>query len=321
MKKENTRIKIMLAMAFVLPMLVSSCNDGPELPDTRSYNTPILFETENMTWLTEYDMVNNIYTTTITSGEINYAVKSGEDVPEGLIVTQVIKDQDGKTKYLDVDKIKELVESGNGFYEYEVELLKFVHAEKGKLNIFLEDSDDDEDYEYSHYYIVLESEDKKFGTQIKIDDRILLYTGISPLIIDLSGIKYPSKRHYDPSTGYYNGYEYSIWLPGDECELELPTAADCYIYTISLYGLLDSEEEILYQFKYNYDLPQTDESNQPLTEVLTEAGEFRFVKFDKDDFALKCKIFENQSGQERKISIRMQASYGTAVLNFIQAAK
>ena len=315
------KFKFILIMAM-LPMLVSSCNDGPELPDTRSYNTPILFETENMTWLTEYDMVNNIYTTTITSGEINYAVKSGEDVPEGLIVTQVIKDQDGKTKYLDVDKIKELVESGNGFYEYEVELLKFVHAEKGKLNIFLEDSDDDEDYEYSHYYIVLESEDKKFGTQIKIDDRILLYTGISPLIIDLSGIKYPSKRHYDPSTGYYNGYEYSIWLPGEECELELPIkATGYYVTTVSLFSPVDSEGEILYQFKYNYDLPQTHESNQPPKEVFTECGEFRYVESDSSESVLKCRIFENSQGQERKISAKMSSPYGLAVVNFIQAAK
>ena len=307
-------------IAIAIPILMSSCEDGPKLPNTRSYDTPILFETENMTWFTEYDMTNNIYSTTITSGEINYVVKASEEIPDGFVVTQVIKDKDGKRKNLNVDNIKKLAESENGFYKCEVDLLTFDYAEKGKFSISLEKAYD-ADYEYCHYFIVLESKDKKFGTQIKIDHRKILDTGYFPLNFDLSEIKYPSKRHHNESTGHYKGYEYSIWLPGDECELELPTTADCYIYTISLFGLLDSEEEILYQFKYNYDLPQTDESNQPLTEVLTEVGEFRFVKFDKNDFALKSKIFENQSGQERKISIRIQGSSGGALINFIQAAK
>ena len=171
-------------IAIAIPILMSSCEDGPKLPNTRSYDTPILFETENMTWFTEYDMTNNIYSTTITSGEIIYAIKSGEEIPDGIVVTQVIKDQDGKTKSLDVDKIKNIAESESGFYEFEVELLKFVYTEKGVLKILLE-GENDADYEYCHYFIVLESKDKKFGTQIKIDHRKILDTGYFPLNFDL----------------------------------------------------------------------------------------------------------------------------------------
>ena len=308
-------------IAIAIPILMSSCEDGPNLPNTRSYDTPILFETENMTWFTEYDMTNNIYSTTITSGEINYVVKASEEIPDGFVVTQVIKDKDGKRKNLNVGNIKKLAESENGFYKCEVDLLTFDYAEKGKFSISLEKAYD-ADYEYCHYFIVLESKDKKFGTQIKIDHRKLLDTGYFPLNFDLSEIKYPSKRHHNESTGHYKGYEYSIWLPSDECELELPTnAGGCYIKMVSLFSSLNSEEEILYQYKYNSDLPKTDAQNQPLKEILTEYGEFSFVEFNKTESALKSKIFENQSGQERKISIRIQGSCGGALINFIQAAK
>ena len=68
-------------------------------------------------------------------------------------------------------------------------------------------------------------------------------------------------------------------------------------------------------------MPETDAQNQLLKEILTEYGEFSFVEFNKTESALKSKIFENQSGQERKISIRIQGSCGGALINFIQAAK
>ena len=65
----------------------------------------------------------------------------------------------------------------------------------------------------------------------------------------------------------------------------------------------------------------TDELNNPFKDILTECGEFSFAGLDQAESVLKSKIFENQSGQERKISIRIQGSCGGALINFIQAAK
>ena len=315
----------LIAIAIPIPMLLASCSsEEPSFtPEEEAaikngtdvkYSKPIIFETENTEWFTEYNVVNNIYTTKISAGTAFFKIKDGYHMPTDLKITKVAKEQDGKFQNIDVSKERE------GF-KYTADILTITRESDDMLAISLSRTEDS--YDYRYYHIYLSDNEDKYGTKIIIDDSYWekMLTGYFPLNFDLSEIKYPSKRHHNESTGHYKGYEYSIWLPGDECELELPTTADCYIYTISLFGLLDSEEEILYQFKYNYDLPQTDESNQPLTEVLTEVGEFRFVKFDKNDFALKSKIFENQSGQERKISIRIQGSSGGALINFIQAAK
>lgn len=316
MKKKKFLQLIMIGL-FIITF--SNCSDEPELPETRSYDMPILFETEGMEWFTEYDMVNNVYCTTITSGEINYVAKSKSEIPEDMIVTHVIKEQDGNKKAYDVSKIKELAETGNGFYEYEVELLKFVYTEKGKFRIIL--NYDSEEYEYRYYHIVLQSKDSKFGTQIKIDDRIVYDTGLFPIKFDLSGLKYPSKRHYNKNTGYYKGFGLSIYLPSEECEVELSSKAQ---YCIDLISLFDSETQTttdLYKFVYNFEYDQFHEINQPPKTVLTECGEFRYVENEDNSSTMHSKIYKNTTGKERIISVHLYGAGCTDNVYFIQAAK
>ena len=316
----------LIAIAIPIPMLLASCSseEPPFTPEEEAaikngtdvkYSKPIIFETENTEWFTEYNVVNNIYTTKISAGTAFFKIKDGYHMPTDLKITKVAKEQDGKFQNIDVSKERE------GF-KYTADILTITRESDDMLAISLSRSEDS--YDYRYYHIYLSDNEDKYGTKIIIDDSYWEYmlTGMSPIEFDLSEIKYPSKRHYDESSGNYRGYEYSIWLPSGECELELPTNEEgCYINVVSLCSSLNSESEILYRYEYNYDLPKTDAQNQPLKEILTEYGEFSFVEFNKTESALKSKIFENQSGQERKISIMLGHPACNAIINFIQAAK
>ena len=319
---KNLIYSIMAILAFA----ACSGNEPPFTPEEEGamkngtdveYVKPILYETENLDWFTEYNVVKNIYTTKMTHGTVFYKIKDDFVLADDIMITKIVKEEDGKFELIDVSESQQ-----ENLRQYKTESLDIKVYETGNVDISVTPIDYLYSYEYRYYHIYLSNSNKTIGTKIIIND---IYdwsvSGIAPVNFDLSGIKYPNKRHYDERSGNYKGYEYSIWLPGDECELELPTTAYCYINSVSLFSLLNSEEEILYQFKYNYDLPQTDELNQQLREVLTEHGEFRYIKIGEKEFALKCKIFENQSGQERKISIFMGGPAHSAILNFIQAAK
>ena len=329
---EAKRFKIrLIAIVLAMPMLFVACNsDEPMLTPEEEfaikngsdvgYVKPITFETENTDWFTEYNAVKNIYTTKICAGVITYKIKEGYHVPD-IKVKKIVKEQDGKFENVEISEIKE-----DGFPMYEAEILNITQKSEDTFEISLSRVSDPESeyytYNYRYYHIYLSDSEDIYGTKIVIDDNNweCLVGGISPIEFDLSGLKYPSKRHYHKVSGSKFGHEYSIYLPAEKCELELFSPFGNY----SINSIMLNNHEI-YDFKYNYDYDQYHEINQKPTTVIVECGEF-ICDYTMDSNSsyysfLKCKITRNETGEERIITVSLGGPPCAGVVNFIQAAK
>ena len=105
--------KIIYSIVAILTFVACNSNEPPFSPEEESaikngsdveYVKPILYETENMKWFTEYNYVQNIYTTKMTHGIVQYKVKSDFVLSDEIAVTKIAKEQDGKFELIDVSK-------------------------------------------------------------------------------------------------------------------------------------------------------------------------------------------------------------------------
>ncbi len=349
---EVKRFKFkLIAIALAMPMLFAACNsDEPMLTPEEEfaikngsdveYVKPIIFETENTDWLTEYNAVKNIYTTKIIGGIVTYKIKEGYHVPD-IKVKKIVKEQDGKFENVEISEIKE-----DGFPMYEAGILNITQKSEDTFEVSLSrDFDLSYTYNYRHFHIYLSDSDNIYGTKIIIDDNeheeIVGIPG--SISFDLSNLKYPSKRHYNAETGSKFGHEYSIYLPAEECEFELLTND---IYVLNYVRLLDmTSQDYKELYKLDIESPYNffkEGFSESLTEkpatytILTECAEFVFNGewiytkseivetrgYSPGNSVLKCKISSNESDQERIISINVQNIINRfATFYFIQEAK
>lgn len=319
--------KIYLLALPLLILMACNSNEPPFSPEEESaikngsdveYVKPILYETENMKWFTEYNYVQNIYTTKMTHGIVQYKVKSDFVLSDEIAVTKIVKEQDGKFELIDVSESKQ-----ENLSQYKTEILDIKVSKEGNVDISLTSGYYLEYYEYCYYHIYLSNSDKTIGTKIIINDILDGYvSGMSHIDLDLSGVEYPNQRDYDPISGYYKGSVYTIWLPSDECEVEL--SAD-KIYDISQISLMVGSSE---EYTTLYSNQMCQNYLKPTYSITCSCGEFVYNgpvvengQIPTGKSTLKCKILKNEGKEERTVIVHLNGAAWFAAIKFVQSAK
>lgn len=336
-----------LFLSIVVINLVSCSNDELwEIVDENSirnssdvnYTKPIIFETEGTNYHTVYDVSKNTYTTTANSMWIDniYKIKDNFDVPDAIIIEKIVKEEDGKFKALDLSDFKKSRNPETGFFEYSNSLLTMKYTKKDEFSISLEGVDESKDYEYRHFHIYLSNSNGTMGTKIVVNDLPTenLDTGTWPIELDLSNIEYPTKRSYHTS-GYKDGFEYYIYIPAEECNVDI-LSEDLYdIGKISLYDSTSQQYTTLYSLDYEDAIidrwqPTTPPDPNPTYTVSVEYGTFTFNgkykisekgSYSDNGSTLNCQIFKNTTGKERSIILHIGSIPERAFITFIQAAE
>lgn len=334
---EVKRFKIrLIAIALAMPMLFVACNsDEPSSSETRSTDSPIIFETKGMEWQTTYDDIQNIYHTSLAVGKISYIIKKGECVPDGFVVTKLVKNEDGKLENIDVSHIISLAKTGDGFYKADTGDISFNYSQKGELIVELKSVDNLNEpakYKNRYYIIDIQNTDGTLKTTIIINDLHSFFWGQFPMDIELSKIGYPVQRSYNEWTGHYKGFDYTIELPSDECVIPL-ISIDCATHmNIHNFTITDVTTGNFIEEKTPY---FADSAHFPAEySFSTQCGDFLYNKIRHEyidveteeikeyyECNLLCKIDANPTNSAREIAFEIKDGCYLAKIKFIQAEK
>lgn len=312
--KKNRFAMIIIAALFAMPMLFVACSEDeptptpPEDPEVENPNAdipgeseeikPILFETKGTYWFTEYDALNNLYSTLCVFSNYNnieYVYADGVDNPAMLSVKQFTIESVAGTETVDISELeRQASENPNGYFNVTLEGVTLKYEQEGKFAVEYDEFEFDimkeEEWKKAndrYYVITLGGDDDRYSTTIRINDVIQLFgTGI-PISLDLSAIEYPCERSYDIVHGSKYGTDYMIYLPATACEFPIISISDFYDHLYILNDDLQTVEEEWISEVNCYYVKQC------------EMGTFTH----KEKYKIDCKITANTTGQERTISL------------------